>query len=74
LAQTQALANWRKTKSAHYLAEAAIDYLVYDSQWVGFVSEAEYQTLTDPAHYRLVGQWQAGERVYWLYHVLNQED
>jgi hypothetical protein len=64
-----ALSAWRADKQSYHLAEAGIEYLIYDSQWGGFLSDPELAALNDPAQYRLVAEWAAEERAYKLYQI-----
>lgn len=50
---------WRETKNPAFLTEAGIRYLYVDANWIGYLSEAEYNLLYDPQLYTLV--WDNGE-------------
>jgi hypothetical protein len=63
------IGEWRNDKEASLVAQAGVDYLVVESEWLGFLSAPEYQALTTSPGYEWVGEWPIGPRRYFLYRV-----
>jgi hypothetical protein len=67
-----AIAEWRQSKEPQYLEQAGIDYLFFDLQWTGWLSEQEYQLmLGEDSPYEIAARWvhPARETVYYLLQV-----
>jgi|GEM_PF-4350549 len=63
------LAQWRSTKDATWLRDAGIMYLLIDNEWVGYLSEQDYQKIFNNPDYQLLQTWEITERgiTYWLF-------
>jgi hypothetical protein len=64
------LGRWRETKYPGYLRQLGVTHLYYDSEWLQYLSDAEYAPLANPAYYRLIAQAEHEGRTVFLYEVL----
>ncbi|WP_119065252.1 hypothetical protein [Aggregatilinea lenta] len=72
-AQQAAVARWQTSRDPADLLDAGIGYVVFDDTWLHALPDAERATLSDPAQYAPVEDWQLdfyGE-FYHLYRVLD---
>ena len=63
------LATWRNNKTPCEVVSVEVDYLLIDSQWMGFLSNEEFTLITNPNAYTVVQEWvlPALEQTYTLY-------
>lgn len=73
--QQAALGEWRATKLPRYLQAAGIEYLIVDSNWLGWLTSEELTALTDASHYELLKTWQYMPTLtqFSLYHVVGEQ-
>jgi hypothetical protein len=64
------LGRWRESKYPGYLRQLGVTHLYYDSEWLKYLSDAEYAPLANPDYYRLIAQAEHGGRTVFLYEVL----
>ncbi|WP_119065253.1 hypothetical protein [Aggregatilinea lenta] len=72
-AQQTAVTRWQTSRDPADLLDAGIGYVVFDDTWLQALPDAERATLSDPAQYAPVEDWQLdfyGE-FYHLYRVLD---
>lgn len=78
-AEQAALAQWRETKLPQYLREAGFDYLVFDKNWLSYLSSEDYAVLSNPEYYTLVQVWrlptfEKNAEFFYLYRVVDEKN
>lgn len=53
----EAIIAWRASKAAADLRRAGVKFLLVDSDWLSWLSESEYNQLSDPQQYTLLQEW-----------------
>jgi hypothetical protein len=72
--ETAHLDDWRVSKVAQPLATLGIEYLLIDSPWSQYLSQAEYSTLMESGDYQVVAQWRLPNQTeYWLLRLVSDE-
>jgi hypothetical protein len=61
---------WQNTREPEYLTQLGINYLFVTSTWQGWLSQAEANTLADPAKYEVVQKRDFGDEQYSLFRIV----
>lgn len=69
-AEQAALDRWRSTRDAAALKNAGVEFLFFDQNWAGYLSDSEWAAISASDDYELVKDWVfTGVNHFWLYRV-----
>lgn len=70
------IGQWRDTKAPENLINAGVDYLLVDTEWLGWLAPASLAILQDPTQYELIHEWLLADIHvgYWLYRAIPSDE